>query len=193
MDSFAGVRGDEERQYGEFRSKGRILEIYDDMADALAQNWEYALPLDPPPASPVVMHPMASREEFEEKMPWILENLDAAQLTKPTVTAPKEAPMKASTAALEKKPPAPVIDISKPVIPTPAPTVKSSVPTAAVKTVPSKTEPTTVKAGTAVTHKTFGKGKVVNIRNGLITVSFGRETKKFGYPEVIQKRFLVID
>lgn len=48
MDSFSVVRKYDERDHGEFRTKRRILEIYDAMADAAARGTVYESPLDPP-------------------------------------------------------------------------------------------------------------------------------------------------
>jgi hypothetical protein len=50
-----------------------------------------------------------------------------------------------------------------------------------------------VKVGSALTHKTFGKGKVVSISGELMTVSFGKAEKKFQFPTAIQNGFLKID
>ena len=49
MDSFSVVRKYDERDHGEFRTKRLILEIYDAMAKAAADESVYDSPLDPPP------------------------------------------------------------------------------------------------------------------------------------------------
>lgn len=49
MDSFAVVRKYDERDHGEFRTKRMILEIYNEMAKAVANDSVYTSPLDPPP------------------------------------------------------------------------------------------------------------------------------------------------
>ena len=50
-----------------------------------------------------------------------------------------------------------------------------------------------VKVGSALTHKTFGTGEVVNISGGQMTVSFGKAEKRFQFPDAIQNGFLVIE
>lgn len=49
-----------------------------------------------------------------------------------------------------------------------------------------------VKVGSLLTHKFFGKGKVVAINEGFMTVLFGNAEKKFQFPEAIQRGFFVI-
>ncbi len=49
MDSFEGVRSQEERQLGEFRTKRQILERYDAIAEAARRHETYQTVLDPPP------------------------------------------------------------------------------------------------------------------------------------------------
>lgn len=49
MDSFSVVRKYDERDHGEFRTKRMILEIYDEMAKAAANDSVYTSPLDPAP------------------------------------------------------------------------------------------------------------------------------------------------
>ena len=49
MDSFAVVRKYDERDHGEFRTKRRILEIYDAMAAAAERGQTYRTTLTPPP------------------------------------------------------------------------------------------------------------------------------------------------
>lgn len=57
MDTFPIVRKNDEKAYGEFRTKRVILEIYDAMADAARTGKPYQTRLDPPPADPSVAHP----------------------------------------------------------------------------------------------------------------------------------------
>lgn len=61
MDTFPIVKRKDEQQYGEYRTKRVILEIYDDMAKAMHTGEPYRTRLDPPPADPCVAHP-ATRE-----------------------------------------------------------------------------------------------------------------------------------
>ena len=57
----------------------------------------------------------------------------------------------------------------------------------------SKIDCTGVKVGTTLTHKVFGKGTVITIGSGLMTVSFGGAKKKFQFPDAIQNGFLKMD
>jgi hypothetical protein len=57
MDTFPITRRKEEQQYGEYRIKRVILEIYDAMAEAQRTGTPYQTRLDPPPADPRVAHP----------------------------------------------------------------------------------------------------------------------------------------
>ncbi len=49
LDSFDGVRGSDERDHGEFRTKRLILQVWDAMAEAARAGTAYRSPLDPPP------------------------------------------------------------------------------------------------------------------------------------------------
>jgi hypothetical protein len=60
MDAFPIVRRNDEAAHGEYRTKRVILELYDDMARALAGGPPYQTRLDPPPADPRVAHPRES-------------------------------------------------------------------------------------------------------------------------------------
>jgi hypothetical protein len=50
-----------------------------------------------------------------------------------------------------------------------------------------------VKVGSMLIHKTFGKGKVTALTNGLITVAFGQAEKKFQFPDAIVNGFLKME
>ena len=52
METFPIVKRKDEKQYGEYRTKRRILEIYDQMTHCLATNTEYRSTLNPPPGPP---------------------------------------------------------------------------------------------------------------------------------------------
>ena len=52
MKSFPIVKHKDEKEYGEYRTKLRILEIYDQMTHCLATNTEYLSTLNPPPGPP---------------------------------------------------------------------------------------------------------------------------------------------
>jgi len=56
MGTFPITRRKEEQQYGEYRTKRVILEIYNDMAEAQRTGTVYQTRLDPPPADPRVAH-----------------------------------------------------------------------------------------------------------------------------------------
>lgn len=49
-----------------------------------------------------------------------------------------------------------------------------------------------IKVGSQLDHKTFGKGKVVEIKENMIIVAFGKAEKRFQFPEAIEKGFLEI-
>lgn len=56
MDTFPIVRRNDERAHGSFRTKQVILDIYDQMAEAVRTGNVYATRLDPPPADSTVAH-----------------------------------------------------------------------------------------------------------------------------------------
>jgi hypothetical protein len=56
LDTFPIVRGKDEKEYGEYRTKRTILEIYDEMQKAIATGEPYQSRLDPPQADPGVKH-----------------------------------------------------------------------------------------------------------------------------------------
>jgi hypothetical protein len=56
MDTFPIVRKHDEKAHGEYRTKRQILEIYDDMAQAIGSGVPYQTLLDPPPADPLQAH-----------------------------------------------------------------------------------------------------------------------------------------
>jgi hypothetical protein len=57
MDTFWVVRDRDVKAHGEYRTKRLILEIYDELAEAIATGRSYQTRLDPPPADPRVAHP----------------------------------------------------------------------------------------------------------------------------------------
>lgn len=61
MDTFPIVRDRDVKAHGEFRTKRVILEVYDELAEAIERGVPYETRLDPPPADSRVSH--ASREE----------------------------------------------------------------------------------------------------------------------------------
>ena len=56
MGTFPIVQRRDEEKHGEYRTKGMILEIYDEMAEAMRTGKLYQTRLDPPPADPRVAH-----------------------------------------------------------------------------------------------------------------------------------------
>ncbi len=56
MDTFPIVRRNDEKKFGEYRSKLMILDIYDRMQRAMEGGDPYQTILDPPPADPSVAH-----------------------------------------------------------------------------------------------------------------------------------------
>nr|WP_246035678.1 hypothetical protein [Dictyobacter kobayashii] len=57
METFPIVKRKDEKQYGDYRTKQVILEIYDEMQRAIESGEPYQTRLDPPPADPAVAHP----------------------------------------------------------------------------------------------------------------------------------------
>jgi hypothetical protein len=57
MESFPIVRRKDEQQFGAYRTKDTILEVYDAMAEASRTGVPYQTELKPPPADPSVAHP----------------------------------------------------------------------------------------------------------------------------------------
>ena len=57
METFHIVKRKDEGQWGEYRTKRVILEIYDAMAEAIRTRTVYQTRLDPPPADPRCRHP----------------------------------------------------------------------------------------------------------------------------------------
>ena len=57
LDTFPGVRREDEAMHGEYRTKRAILEIYDAMQQALHTEQPYETRLDPPPADRSCRHP----------------------------------------------------------------------------------------------------------------------------------------
>ena len=57
LDTFPIVRRKDEAVHGDYRTKRVILEIYEEMAEAVRSGTPYKTRLDPPPAHPSVRHP----------------------------------------------------------------------------------------------------------------------------------------
>ena len=57
METFPIVKRKDEAAHGEYRTKRVILEIYDELAEAMRTGVPYRTRLDPPPADPRVAHP----------------------------------------------------------------------------------------------------------------------------------------
>jgi hypothetical protein len=57
LETFPIVRKNDEKVHGEYRTKRVILEIYDELAEAIRTGRPYQTRLDPPPADPRVAHP----------------------------------------------------------------------------------------------------------------------------------------
>jgi hypothetical protein len=61
LDTFPIVKKNDDKEYGEYRTKRVILEIYDAMAAASKSGKPYQTVLSPPPADPSVAHPDTRR------------------------------------------------------------------------------------------------------------------------------------
>ena len=57
METFPIVKRNDMKQYGDFRTKLMILDIYDRMQQTMDSGEPYQTLLDPPPADPRVAHP----------------------------------------------------------------------------------------------------------------------------------------
>ena len=57
METFPIVKRKDVKAHGEYRTKRVILEIYDEMQQAMETRRPYQTRLDPPPADPRVAHP----------------------------------------------------------------------------------------------------------------------------------------
>jgi hypothetical protein len=57
MDTFPIVKRKDEQNWGDYRTKRVILEIYDAMQEAIRTGQLYQTRLDPPPADPRCCHP----------------------------------------------------------------------------------------------------------------------------------------
>lgn len=56
LETFRIVRQRDETQFGEYRTKRVILEIYDELQQAMSQGEPYRTRLDPPPGNPGAAH-----------------------------------------------------------------------------------------------------------------------------------------
>lgn len=64
METFPIVKKKDIKQYGDYRTKLIILDIYDDMQRAIDTGQPYQTWLDPPPADPRVAHPESTRPDW---------------------------------------------------------------------------------------------------------------------------------
>jgi hypothetical protein len=60
MDTFAIVKRKDEAAYGSYRTKAMILQIYDEMQEAVRTGGEYRTKLDPPAGDKRCCHPARS-------------------------------------------------------------------------------------------------------------------------------------
>lgn len=67
LETFLIVKRKDEAQYGEYRTKRTILEIYDAMQQAIETGGPYQTILDTPPADPSVAHPRESKVKDSER------------------------------------------------------------------------------------------------------------------------------
>jgi len=81
METFPIVKRKDEAKYGEYRTKRVILEIYDEMAEAIRTGNPYQTRLDPPPADPRVAHGY-HEEKITEELIRLYTLLCAAELAK---------------------------------------------------------------------------------------------------------------
>jgi hypothetical protein len=79
LDSFPIVRKDDEKAYGEYRTKGAILERYDAMEEAVRSGRAYVTRLDPPAADARVAHPPKVERLPLPPMPGVVPTLDPSE------------------------------------------------------------------------------------------------------------------
>jgi hypothetical protein len=68
METFPIVKRKDEKQYGVYRTRWVILEMYDEMQRAMETGVAYRTRLDPPPADPAVAHAPRSSSEREQRV-----------------------------------------------------------------------------------------------------------------------------
>jgi hypothetical protein len=56
MDAFPILERQDQRQFGEYRTKRTILNVYDDMTSTMNSDRPYETRLNPPPADPRAAH-----------------------------------------------------------------------------------------------------------------------------------------
>ena len=157
LDTFPVLRRSEEKSFGEFRSKRRILDAYDAMADAITSGIEYQTLLDPPPGDPRAAHALGPGEETGR---WIEAPEDAVQPVSPS------RPLRGE--GVQRSRSAPQLFVSD----SDAPSWLASSSTASDDGWISEgaVDPSSVQAGEQVRHKRFGPGQVVWVRvNGRST------------------------
>lgn len=69
----------------------------------------------------------------------------------------------------------------------------ASAPTPTVKKPVITVDTSKIHAGTIVSHKAFGKGRVKGIDGAIIVVTFGREDKRFQFPGGFEQGFLKLE
>lgn len=52
--------------------------------------------------------------------------------------------------------------------------------------------PVSIKQGTVILHKEFGRGTVQDVSDGEVTIQFETEVKKFRYPEEVKSGFIIL-
>ena len=69
IERMVGMSAAETNYYGiKFRTKRVILEIYDEMTEAMRTGKAYQTRLEPGPADPKVAHPESSRPEWAKEL-----------------------------------------------------------------------------------------------------------------------------
>lgn len=129
MDTFPIVRRKDEAAHGEYRTKRIILEIYDEMAEAMQSGTPYQTRLDPPPAHPDTVHPWDEAylgPELPRDQWW----REVDQATAQPGDGVEEAASHPSTPAADRvvKEPAPTLEFKSPPTPQPKPKAKPTPP-----------------------------------------------------------------
>lgn len=126
MDTFPIVRDRDQKAYGgDYRTKRVILEIYDEMAEAMQSDTPYQTRLDPPPAHPDAAHPWDEAylgPELPREQWW--RNIEGGTGKQGDKEEKKKLYASEQSADRVVKEPAPTFELKRPPAPQPKPKAK---------------------------------------------------------------------
>ena len=184
LESFWGVRRNEEQAFGEFRSRDLILAAYDAMAAASPAR-PFVSRLDPPPGDPRAAHVPREGEPAGRWTPWeeIVDRSPApaaAVATARSTSRPisdRPAAERRSSSGTAPSAPLPTLDFSA----APGTGDERWAPETSV-------DPTAIDPGSLIRHRSFGIGTLLSIesngRSSQLLIRFDRSGEKwiaFGY------------